>query len=337
MHGSNKTLLGLTSQPTTCRRPPVRAARGCEKFAWGSLSRWLLYAATVIGLALGIHTLMPTSGSGRHESSSEDGLLLPPNSAGEKRLAKATNERALQAIHGSDRRPLTSQVTLQGTDRWCISTHLQILPCTDLKKQFDRYLAGSRPGQPLDLARARLAEDATREIGPDLAREVFLIWDRYIELRAHPLTQKKLSGGREDWASHHEALWKLRRKVLGQEWADEFFSQEEFLDREWNSARMLRPPAEALDSDRTQRWPQHNASRSADPEFHHNQKQQLLQFDPLPDHRINLQAIASDPRFIEVMKDWSRIEQTSHFSSDQKRQEMMRVLEQRFKDALVRQ
>lgn len=315
----------------------MRAARGCEKFAWGSLSRRLLYAATVTGLALGIHTLMPTSDSGQHDSSSEYGLLLLPNSEGENLLATATNERALQAIHASDRRPLTSQVTSQGTGRWCVSTHLQIRPCSHLKTQFDRYLADFRPGQSLDLARTRLAEDATREIGPDLAEQAVLIWDRYLELRAHPLTQSELSAGHGDWASRHEALWKLRRRVMGQAWADEFFAHEELLDREWNSARMLKPHAEPLVSDHTQRWPQYKTPKSVDSEFPQDQRRQELRLEYLADDGITLQLIPSDPRLLEVMKDWSRIGQTPQFSNDQKRQEMMRVIEHRFRDTRVRE
>jgi lipase chaperone LimK len=123
---------------------------------------------------------------------------------------------------------LFEQGALAGTvaaDEWCVQAGA-LKPCLALRKRFEVYIEGAGGASAADL-RKLVADDAFNIHGEPLAGEIMAIWDKYWALRNHVWRIKMEPGELRTWMPAFEEQRQTRQRLLGPEWAEAFFAEED--------------------------------------------------------------------------------------------------------------
>jgi lipase chaperone LimK len=169
-------------------------------------------------------------------------------------FAKGQPLEAVQHNHDAQRqadaaRAKVQQVlasgSLRGTELdgdWGSWVDGQLQPGAGLRRRFDYLLTAMGEVNPTEL-RHWIEQELSTERDPAAARQVLAVWDRYLMLQQAAFTaQVKLS----DPASWQLALAErvaARRQILGADWAQAFYADEEQAFRDFSDGRPS--PAEA--------------------------------------------------------------------------------------------
>lgn len=142
--------------------------------------------------------------------------------------AGASDSAAASLTPDQIRQRLFLQGSLQGTrptGDWCVR-EAQPYPCEALRHRFDYYLLAQGEVTMAEL-RALVADELTRAHGAGPVPLVVSLWDRYITLRAHTYSTVFDLKDPATWRALLDEQHRVRRQILGEPWAQAFFSAEE--------------------------------------------------------------------------------------------------------------
>ncbi|MGH6648629.1 hypothetical protein [Aquabacterium sp.] len=102
----------------------------------------------------------------------------------------------------------------------------KLTPTRALRDRFDSYLPLGK-GVTMVEVRATIEQDAEADLGQANAAQVLAIWDRYARLQnndwQHPFNATEPKGWQATLNEQHQ----VRRQLLGAEWAEAFFGDDE--------------------------------------------------------------------------------------------------------------
>jgi hypothetical protein len=125
----------------------------------------------------------------------------------------------------------------------------QLVPGRALRDRFDSYLPLGR-GVTMVEVRAALALDAQADLGAVLSRQVLTVWDRYARLQTHEWRVPFNNSTPSTWQATLNEQHQVRRQLLGTDWAEAFFSDDEAaLQRLMANAALAAAPPSATDVD----------------------------------------------------------------------------------------
>jgi hypothetical protein len=109
----------------------------------------------------------------------------------------------------------------------------QLVPGRALRDRFDSYLPLGRGVSMVDV-RAALAQDAQADLGPRTGDQVLAMWDRYARLLVYDWQIPFNGSDPQSWRATLGEQRKVRRQLLGEDWAEAFFAEDEaLLQRRW--------------------------------------------------------------------------------------------------------
>ena len=118
--------------------------------------------------------------------------------------------------------------SLAGTEAagdWCVNDG-KLKPCLGLRQRFEYYILGVGEVSVQDL-RTLVADEARQAVGPELAAAILDLWDKYWQLRNHTFRNQFVQNDRSTWMPMFEEQRAVRRQILGIEWAEAFFAEDE--------------------------------------------------------------------------------------------------------------
>lgn len=137
--------------------------------------------------------------------------------AGVARSAQAVRDRLFKEGSFAGTRPPTD---------WCVTTDLKLKACHDLRGLFEYYILGLGEVTIEDI-RLLIDDEARRAHGDQLAAEIMTIFDKYWQIRTYDWKNKFIQGDRSTWLPVFEEQKSVRRRILGAEWAEAFFADDE--------------------------------------------------------------------------------------------------------------
>lgn len=102
----------------------------------------------------------------------------------------------------------------------------KLKPALALRRRFDQLLT-LQGETSLEQIAAFAAHDARAALGPDGARQVMDVWSRYLALQSYEFRTRVDLRDRNSWAAALAERQPVRRNLLGNEWAQAFYADEE--------------------------------------------------------------------------------------------------------------
>jgi lipase chaperone LimK len=147
-------------------------------------------------------------------------LAAVQHNADAARTADAARAHVQQVLeHGSLR-----DSALDGDwGRWAEG---QLLPSRSLRQRFDYLLTALGEA---DVAQLRhwIEQDVTAQMSADAARQVLAVWDRYIALQQHRFRHQPKVADPSTWQAALGERSQIRQQLLGRDWAQAFYAEEE--------------------------------------------------------------------------------------------------------------
>lgn len=168
--------------------------------------------------------------------------------------------------------------SLRGSDLdgdWGTWVDGQLQPSASLRRRFDYLLTALGEVQPSDL-RHWIEQELSAQMSAGAARQVLAVWDRYITLQQHGFNQQANPNDAATWQPALAERSATRRQVLGADWAEAFYGDEErafvTFTAELTAQRaagtpqaevdlLTGPPSEALQAQRVQQFGAEAAER----------------------------------------------------------------------------
>lgn len=126
---------------------------------------------------------------------------------------------------------------------WGVDPSGALRPSVALRRRFDYYL-GALGEASVDELGALMLADATRDVGAEAAGRVREIWLRYVQLQQQRYEHQVQLGDRSSWEPALAERQLARRRILGPEWAEAFYrDEEEALRREMAATASAPEPA----------------------------------------------------------------------------------------------
>ena len=230
------------------------------------------------------------------------------------------------------RQKLFSKGSLEGTTPsgdWCVTTDQKLKPCKGLRGRFEYYILGlGEGGVTIGDIRGLIADESKREHGDTLSGEIMAIFDKYWTLRVYDWKNNFVQNDRSTWLPVFEEQRSVRRQILGQPWADAFFSEDEkhFQDYYAQLESGLPPPPDpgepvpqmapgkdpaAVHAERVARYGEEAAQRLA---------------------KVDEEWADWERRLAAAKAEWARIQGMNNLSPQQKQEEMQRYVNTNFQD-----
>ncbi|WP_290869707.1 lipase secretion chaperone, partial [Aquabacterium sp.] len=108
---------------------------------------------------------------------------------------------------------------------WCVAAG-RLKPCAALRQRFEYFILGLGEVTIEDI-RGLVADEAARVHGKDLSAEIMAIWDKYWSLRTHDWRNRFDQNDRSTWLAVFDEQRQVRRQILGGDWAQAFFADDE--------------------------------------------------------------------------------------------------------------
>ena len=127
------------------------------------------------------------------------------------------------------RHKLFKEGSFAGTEpsgEWCVGMDQKLKPCEGLRGRFEYYILGIGEVSIEDI-RLLIEDEARRAHGEKLSGEIIAIFDRYWKIRTYEWKNKFIQSDRSTWMPVFEEQKSVRRQILGQEWAEAFFADDE--------------------------------------------------------------------------------------------------------------
>lgn len=210
---------------------------------------------------------------------------------------------------------------------WCVSTDLQLKACEDLRGLFEYYILGLGEVTIQEI-RLLIDDEARRAYGDKLAAEIMAIFDKYWQIRTYDWKNKFIQGDRSTWLPVFEEQKTVRRQILGAEWAEAFFADDEKHFKEYYAQLEsgLPPPPHpgepvpqmepgkdpaAVRAERVARYGEEAATRL---------------------DAVDAQWADWDRRLAAARTEWTRLQGQNNLSDTQKQDEMQRYVNTHFQD-----
>lgn len=214
---------------------------------------------------------------------------------------------------------------------WCVTAR-QLRPCAALRDRFEYYVQGLGEVSLAEL-RSLVREDALQVHGPQLALELMALWDRYWQLREQVWRHQFVQSDRSTWRPVFEEQHAVRRRVMGADWAEAFFSDEErYFQAYYLQAAegpVLASHAQALPQPVVEPALRLSSNRPA-AEVH---SERVARYGPEAAQRL-AQADAQwadwERRLALVQLEWARLQGAEHLSDLQRREELRRYIDLSF-------
>lgn len=230
------------------------------------------------------------------------------------------------------RQRLFTKGSLEGTTpsgEWCVTADKQLKPCKGLRGRFEYYILGlGEGGVTIGDIRGLIADESLRENGEALTGEIMGIFDKYWRLRVYDWKNNFVQNDRSTWLPVFEEQRSVRRQILGQPWADAFFTDDEkhFQDYYAQLESGLPPPPDpgepvpqmapgkdpaAVHAERVARYGEEAAQRLA---------------------KVDEEWAEWERRLAAAKAEWARIQGMNNLSPQQKQDEIQRYVEANFQD-----
>lgn len=102
----------------------------------------------------------------------------------------------------------------------------QLQPSRSLRQRFDYLLTSLGEADPAQL-RHWIEQDVTAHKSAAAARQVLAVWDRYIALQQHRFRHAPNVSDPTTWAAALAERSQVRQQLLGRDWAQAFYADEE--------------------------------------------------------------------------------------------------------------
>lgn len=143
--------------------------------------------------------------------------------------------------------------SFQGTQPdgdWIVGQDGHLKPDIALRRRFEHYMLGQ--GEvTLDELRLLVADESRRDRGDAISAEVLEMWDKYLRLRNYAWKNQLVIADRGTWMPAFDEQKTVRRQILGPQWAEAFYRDEEdyfvdFMARQEGRAEAPRDPGEPV-------------------------------------------------------------------------------------------
>jgi hypothetical protein len=143
--------------------------------------------------------------------------------------------------------------SFQGTQPdgdWIVGPDGHLKPDIALRRRFEHYMLGQ--GEvTLDELRLLVADESRRDRGDAVSAEVLEMWDKYMRLRNYAWKYQVVIADRGTWMPAFDEQKTVRRQILGPQWAEAFYRDEEdyfvdFMARQEGRAEAPRDPGEPV-------------------------------------------------------------------------------------------
>ncbi|MFN3617597.1 MAG: lipase secretion chaperone [Aquabacterium sp.] len=227
------------------------------------------------------------------------------------------------------RQRLFKEGSFQGTEPhgdWCARGEA-LQPCAGLRSRFEYYLLAI--GEvPIESIRVLVADEAQRELGDTLASQVMSLYDKYMDVRRYQPRNQFQQDQLHTWMPVLAELRSYRRQVLGAEWAQAFYADEEakFEQLHTQIQSGLPPPPDpggpvpqmapgkdpaAVHAERVARYGEEAAQRLA---------------------KVDAEWADWQRRLAAARQTWDSLQANNALSDVQRRQQMSAYVQQHFKD-----
>lgn len=102
----------------------------------------------------------------------------------------------------------------------------QLQPSRTLRQRFDYLLTSLGEAEPAQL-RHWIEQEVTAQKSAAAARQVLAVWDRYIALQQHRFRHAPNLADPSSWAAALAERSQVRQQLLGRDWAQAFYADEE--------------------------------------------------------------------------------------------------------------
>lgn len=226
------------------------------------------------------------------------------------------------------RHKLFKEGSFAGTEphgEWCARGEA-LVPCAGLRGRFEYYLLAL--GEvPMGGIRTLVADEAERELGPKLAGDVMAMWERYLQVRGYkPRTvfqQEQL----HTWMPVLEDLRAQRRQILGADWAQAFYA-----DEEGNFERLHAQLQSGMPPPPDPGEPVPQMAPGKDPAAVHAER--VARYGPEAAARlakVDEEWADWERRLSAARQEWSRLQTNAGLSEVQRREQMAGYVAQHFK------
>jgi hypothetical protein len=138
-----------------------------------------------------------------------------------KQVSTSAPQAAPRVLKGAAVRPAGGW----GPKAWSVLGG-KLVPGRSLRERFDSYLPLGK-GVTMVEVRAALAKDAQADLGPANSAQVLALWDRYARLQNHDWQHPFNGSDPKGWQATLNEQHRVRRQLLGVEWAEAFFGDDE--------------------------------------------------------------------------------------------------------------
>lgn len=292
---------------------------------------WMVAAAVGVVLTAGAGWAWLQDRAGQDAASAQagDGWGMIRSGVGTDGQAAADGNAQGAALSAAQvRHKLFKEGSFAGTEphgEWCARGE-NLQPCAGLRGRFEYYLLAI--GEvPLAAIRTLVTDEAERDLGPKLAAEVMGIWDRYLQVRGYKPRATFQQDQLHTWMPVLSELRAQRRQILGAEWAQAFYA-----DEEANFERMYAQIQSGMPPPPDPGEPVPQMAPGKDPAAVHAER--VARYGPEAAARlakVDEEWADWERRLSAARKEWDRLQASAGLSDVQRRQQMAGYVEQHFK------
>lgn len=213
---------------------------------------WALGAAVALAAGAwrwGGHVQQGEATAGGPGGASDWNRQAPTSAGNPAASAQRSPLRSAAAVHDRLYRHGSFQGTQPDGD-WIVGPDGHLKPDIALRRRFEHYMLGQ--GEvTLDELRLLVADESRRDRGDAVSAEVLEMWDKYMRLRNYAWKYQVVIADRGTWMPAFDEQKTVRRQILGPQWAEAFYRDEEeyfvdFMARQEGRAEAPRDPGEPV-------------------------------------------------------------------------------------------
>lgn len=228
------------------------------------------------------------------------------------------------------RNRLYKEGSFAGTEpsgEWCVTADKLLKPCKGLRGRFEYYILGLGEVTIAEI-RGLVQDEARRDHGDKLAAEITDLFDKYWKIRTYDWRNQFVQSDRSTWMPVFEEQKSVRRQILGQAWAEAFFSDDEKHFLEYFAQLESGQPAAP---DVGEPVPQMEAGK--DPAA--VRAERVTRYGE--DAADRLEAVDKqwddwERRLSAARTEWDRLKAANNLSDSQRQSEMQRYVDEHFQD-----
>ncbi len=228
------------------------------------------------------------------------------------------------------RHRLFKEGSFAGTEpsgEWCVAMDQKLRPCEGLRSRFEYYILGIGEVTIQEI-RLLIEDEARRTHGEKLAGEIMLIFDRYWKVRTYEWRNKFIQSDRSTWMPVFEEQKAVRRQILGADWAQAFFADDEsHFQAYYQQLESGKAPPPHPGEPVPQMEPGKDPEAVRDERVARYGEEAATRLDA-----VDAQWADWERRLAAARNEWDRLQGLSNLSEPQKKDEMDRYVRSNFQD-----